>query len=324
MILVSIDHADGAPRRTSLELVAAARALAAPGEALAGVVVGGREGTAAAEAIARHLPRVLLVQGDELDRPSHERRTSALAAAARDTGAEVVLLAANRGGQAVGPRLAMRLAGALLEDLTAVRREEGSLVGERLAYLARAGLTVRAEARPAVVSMKPGAFEVAEPAATVGEVVRVEVAPERGDDVAGLGARHAAQRGRVALEEAEAVVCGGRGLGDAESFERHVVGLAADLGAGVASTRAVVDAGWRAFEEQVGQTGKSVSPKLYVALAVSGAVQHVSGMNRSGTVVAVNKDGDAPIFRVADYAVIGDVHEVVPALRAALAALRQR
>ena len=194
-------------------------------------------------------------------------------------------------------------------------------MAERLAYLSRASLTVRAEVAPVVVSVKPGAFPVAAPAEAAGSIASCSVAFAAADDLARLGERQSAARGRVSLEEADVVVCGGRGLGDAASFDRLVVGLADDLGAGVASTRAVVDAGWRPYGEQVGQTGKNVAPKLYFALGVSGAVQHLSGMNRSGTVVAVNKDGDAPIFKVADYGIVGDVHDVLPALRAALAGL---
>jgi electron transfer flavoprotein alpha subunit len=144
---------------------------------------------------------------------------------------------------------------------------------------------------------------------------------EAADAVASVGARRSVTRGRVPLEEAEVVVCGGRGLGSEAAYAEHVVGLAGDLGAGLAATRAVVDAGWRPYDEQVGQTGKNVSPKLYIGLGVSGAVQHLSGMNRSGVVVALNKDPEAPIFKVADYVLVGDVHELVPAVRAALAAL---
>ena len=120
------------------------------------------------------------------------------------------------------------------------------------------------------------------------------------------------------MEDADVVVAGGRGLGSAEGFAALVEPLADQLSAGVASTRAVVDAGWRTYAEQVGQTGKTVAPKLYLALGVSGAVQHLSGMNRSTIVAAINKDADAPIFKVADYGIVGDVHAVVPALRAAL------
>jgi electron transfer flavoprotein alpha subunit len=318
MILIAIDHAHGSPRRGAYELVSAARDL---GGEIAAVVLGGPDAGPVAQALAAFVPAVVHVEDAALDHASHERRTAALASVAAELGADVVLLAAGRSGQAVGPRLALRLGGALLEDVAAVRRDGAAFVAERLAYLSRASLTVRAEATPVVVSVKPGAFPAAAPADAAGSVASRAVAIEAADDAARLGERRSVARGRVALEEADVVVCGGRGLGDAESFERLVVGLADELGAGVASTRAVVDAGWRPYDEQVGQTGKNVAPKLYFALAVSGAVQHLSGMNRSGTVVAVNKDGDAPIFKVADYGIVGDVHEVLPALRAALAGL---
>lgn len=318
MILIAIDHAHGSPRRGAYELVSAAREL---GGEVAAVVLGGPEAAPVADALAAYVPSVVHVDDASLDHASHERRTTALASVAADLGADVVLLGAGRSGQAVGPRLALRLGGALLEDVAAVRRDGPAVVAERLAYLSRASLTVRAEVAPVVVSVKPGAYPVAAPADAPGSVASRSVAFGAADDVARLGERQSASRGRVALEEADVVVCGGRGLGDAASFERLVVGLADELGAGVASTRAVVDAGWRPYDEQVGQTGKSVAPKLYFALGVSGAVQHLSGMNRSGTVVAVNKDGDAPIFKVADYGIVGDLHEVLPALRSALAGL---
>jgi electron transfer flavoprotein alpha subunit len=318
MILIAVDHVHGSPRRGAFELVSAARSLG--GEAVA-VVLGGAESGPVAEALAAFVPTVLHVDDASLEHANHERRTTALASVATDVGADIVLLGAGRSGQAVGPRLALRLGGALLEAVAAVRRDGSAVVAERLAYLSRASLTVRAEAAPVVVSVKPGAYPVAAPAEAAGSVASRSVAFGAADEVARLGERQRAARGRVSLEEADVVVCGGRGLGDAASFDRLVVGLADDLGAGVASTRAVVDAGWRPYGEQVGQTGKNVAPKLYFALGVSGAVQHLSGMNRSGTVVAVNKDGDAPIFKVADYGIVGDVHEVLPALRSALAGL---
>lgn len=323
MVIVVVDQAGGSPRRSSFELISAGRQLAeARGLPLAALVAAGQEeGPGLAETLAAFVPQVLLVADPALAAGGHEPRTRAIAEAAKANGAQVVLMAASRSGQAVAPRVAMRLGAALLEDVTALRPEAGALEAERLAYLSRAVQTVRSSEGPVVVSVKLGAFPPAGRAEQAGEVRALSVGFTPADTAVQQGARQQAERGRVALEEAELVVCGGRGLGDAAAFEKLAVGLADQLGAGVAATRAVVDAGWRPYAEQVGQTGKSVAPKLYLGLAVSGAVQHLSGMNRSGTVVAINKDPDAPIFKAADYAVVGDVHEVVPALLAALAGL---
>ena len=126
--------------------------------------------------------------------------------------------------------------------------------------------------------------------------------------------RNVEKSSRVALAEADIIVTGGRGVGNAENFGKYVEPLADNLGAGVGATRAVVDAGWRPYAEQVGQTGKTVQPGAYIALGVSGAVQHLSGMGKSKYIVAINKDAEAPIFKVADYGIVGDVNEIVPAL----------
>jgi electron transfer flavoprotein alpha subunit len=234
------------------------------------------------------------------------------------TGAQVVMLGASRSGQSLAPRLAMRLEAPFLEDGTALEVEGGKVTATRFTYLSRVTERVRAEALPAVVSVKPNVFAVADPAEGGGDVQDADVVLGETDARVEVGERTSAKGGRVALEDAKIVVTGGRGVGDADGFTRLVEPLADLLGAGVGSTRAVVDAGWRPYAEQVGQTGKTVAPDLYLALGVSGAVQHLSGMNRSKVIVAINKDPDAPIFKVCDYGVVGDVNAVVPPLREAL------
>jgi electron transfer flavoprotein alpha subunit len=310
VVLLVTNERQGGLKKTAAELVAAARDL---GGQVTGLVVGA-DPRGAAEELARYLPSVVALRGDLA---TAEAVAAAVAERARALGAEVVLFAADRLGLSAAPRVAVKLGGALLEDVTAVSREGGALRAKRLSYLSRVTETVESAASPVVVSVKPGALTPAEPAAAAGSV-SVEEASEPADPRKRVGARTAAQGARLPLEEARVVVAGGRGLGSAERFQQVVEPLAEVLGGAVGATRAVVDAGWRPYSEQVGQTGKTVSPELYVALGISGAVQHLSGMNRSKVIVAVNKDADAPIFKVADYGIVGDVEVAGPALLAAV------
>jgi electron transfer flavoprotein alpha subunit len=316
LILVVTTASSGRPQRSALELITVARQLAEPG-AVQAVLFGPRE---AADALAAYVGQVHHI-GD-LERLTAEPVTTSVTQLAQQLGADTVLFSANRLGQSVAPRVAVRLGAALLEDVISLRADGDGLEAKRYSYLARVTETVRTSgaAKARVVSVKPNIFKPAEPGQQ-GSVSEFSPSLSANDERVEVGQSAAAAGGRVPLEEAKVVVAGGRGLGNAEAFAREVESLADALHAGVASTRAVVDAGWRPYEEQVGQTGKSVSPDLYVALGISGAVQHLSGMNRSKVIVAVNKDGDAPIFKVADYGIVGDVQAVAPALREAVTEL---
>ena len=319
MILIVVEHANGAPRKSAFELLSVGRALAeASGRPLAALVLG-PDSDAVADELVGFVADVHVVRDARLDPTRAETVTRAVAHAAGTLGASVVLVAASRAGLSYGPRVALRLGGGLLEDVTSVAFEGEALVATRLTYLSRVNAIVTASATPAVVSVSLGAAAVAPPTEARGSVHELDVPFEAGDERLEVVERQSLTKGRVSLEEAGVVVCGGRGFGSPSAFEQHVVALADTLAAGVGATRAVVDAGWRPYAEQIGQTGKTVAPKLYLALAVSGAVQHLSGMNRSGVIVAVNKDADAPIFKVCDYGIVGDVLEVVPALQQALA-----
>lgn len=319
MILIVVEQSANRARKSAFELVSAARSLAQHSSEPVAALVFGAAPEAVAEQLAPYVTQVHSVAAPELEPQRAQSAASVVSEAVRALGARTVLLAASRAGLSYGPRVALRLGASYLEDVAELHNEADALRGVRMTYLARVATTVRGARRPAVASVKLGAYPVAEPLPEPGTVAPLTVSLRPDDLALEVGAREAAVKGRVALEEADVVVCGGRGFGSSEAFEAHVVGLADRLGAGVGATRAVVDAGWRPYGEQIGQTGKSVSPSLYVALAVSGAVQHLSGMNRSGVIVAVNKDADAPIFKVADYGIVGDVLEVVPALQEALA-----
>lgn len=317
MILLIAEHQNGKLRKSALELVTASKSLAdSLSSQVTGLVLGSDTGAAANE-LAAYVDTVLTATDDALGTFRAEPYTSVVTQVAKEQEAQVVLVAASRSGLSYSPRVALRLDAGLLEDVTSLEVQDGQVTAQRFSYLSRVTETVRAQSLPVVVSIKPNVFPVTE-AQGEGQIEAVNVSLSEQDTRVEVGERHTAGGERVALEEASVVVTGGRGVGSEEGFSTLVEPLADTLSAGVGSTRAVVDAGWRPYGEQIGQTGKTVAPNLYVALGVSGAVQHLSGMNRSKVIVAINKDADAPIFKVADYGIVGDASAIVPEFQRAV------
>ena len=312
MILLIAEHNNGKLKKSALELVTAAQGLAAKlSKEIVGVVLG--SDVSAATELANYVSKVVTVQDSILAEARAEVYATAVTTLAKDLGANMILLSASKLGLSYSPRVAVRLNAPLLEDVLSLEVENNEIIAKRLSYLARVTETVKALSMPVVISVKPNIFPVASSGVS-GAIEAKTIVFTASDQRVTVGQKSAAKSGRVALEEADVVVTGGRGVGSPEGFSKLVEPLADSLKAGVGATRAVVDAGWRPYSEQVGQTGKTVAPKAYFALGVSGAVQHLSGMNRSKYIVAINKDADAPIFKVADYGIVGDVNTVVPAM----------
>ena len=325
MILIVVEHANGKVSKSTWEMVTAARELAqdmgreAPITAL---VLGSNIAPIAAE-IARGVDQVLVADLSALAQYDPELWSAAVAQIATEGEASVILIGGGRSGREYSPRVAIKLDAPLLEDVITLKASGETLSAggqilkaQRYTYLARVTETIEATGPIAVVTIKPGVFNPATPRAEAAEQFDVDLnLPTPRLKVTGKTAERSS---RVSLAEAEIVISGGRGVGSAEGFTQYVETLADQLGAAVGATRAIVDAGWRPYSEQVGQTGKTVQPKLYIAIGISGAVQHLSGMNKSKTIVAINRDAEAPIFKIADYGIVGDVPQLVPAILAEL------
>ncbi|HEX2864926.1 MAG TPA: electron transfer flavoprotein subunit alpha/FixB family protein, partial [Deinococcales bacterium] len=309
MILVIAEHDGARLMKATLELVTAARDCG-PDEDVTLAVLGSAQDALLEEA-ARYAAQVVAVPNPALNAREASSRASAICDLAEQAEASKVLLAGSRSGRETAPRVAARLGSPYLEDVVALEPVEGGVRATRYAYLARVAEVVEALGPLAVITCKPNAFSPAQPLAQAGEVFEAELdVPE---PKLAVTARSAEKSARVALQEANIVVTGGRGVGSAEGFA-VIENLADTLGAAIGATRAAVDAGWRPYAEQVGQTGKTVQPGLYIAAGVSGAVQHLSGMGKSRYIVAVNKDPEAAIFKAADYGIVGDLHVVLPVI----------
>ncbi len=238
-----------------------------------------------------------------------------LASLAESASPAAVLLAASADGKEIGGRLAARLGSGLLVDVVEVK---AGATGVHSIFGGAFTVEAQATGDTPVITVRPGAIE-AEPAAGAGEVVNVEV-PAQAENATKITSREPAVAGdRPELTEATVVVSGGRGVGSAENFS-VVEELADSLGAAVGASRAAVDSGYYPGQFQVGQTGKTVSPQLYIALGISGAIQHRAGMQTSKTIIAVNKDEEAPIFEIADLGIVGDLFKVAPQLTEAVKA----
>jgi len=314
MILVIAEHARGKLSKSTFEMATAARQIGREGPVT--MVVLGSGVSSVAEQAALLADQVLVADKPELAHYNPEIWANAVAQIAKEGEAHTILIGGSRSGREYSPRVAVKLDAPLIEDAISLVDRNGVLGAAHYTFLARVTERVEAEGPVVVVTVKPGAFAAAQLGSAAAEQFDVDLTlPKSRLTVTG---RTEEKSERVSLADADLVVAGGRGVGSPEGFTHLVEALADQLGAAVGATRAIVDAGWRPYSEQVGQTGKTVQPKAYIAVGISGAVQHLSGMNKSKFIVAVNKDADAPIFKIADYGIVGDVSEIVPAIIAEL------
>jgi electron transfer flavoprotein alpha subunit len=315
--LVFLESHDGELTKGGLGVLGKAATL---GGDVAGVVLGSGVAGAAASAGAFGASTVYVVDDEALAAPLPQPRVDALEAVVRESGADTVLFPASVLAADVAAGLAARLEAGLNWDLTDLRLEGDELVGIRPALGDTVLVDVGWASTPRLALIRSGTFD---PVESGGAAETKEIAASFEDfSTRPRLVEHLTEKSAgPSIEEADVIVAGGRGLGGPEGFS-YCEELAEALGGAVAATRAVVDAGWYPYAAQVGQTGKTVSPRLYVALGISGAIQHKVGMQGSGTIVAVNKDPNAPIFDFADLGVVGDLTQIAPKLTELLRARR--
>ncbi|HEX9579849.1 MAG TPA: electron transfer flavoprotein subunit alpha/FixB family protein [Gemmatimonadales bacterium] len=318
-VLAVIEQRDGVVKRVSHEALTAARALA---DGMQGTVTALVLGPVADTSTlgTYGADRVAHVTDDGLALYQPAAYAAATVAQARAEGPVTVVLSATALGKDLGPRIAARLSCPLAADVTSVTYEHGAVTVSRPVYAGKAVYRLRIAGTPCVVTVRPNSIpplERARSAATVSASAPTEPGPAvktvRVKEPPGA---------RLDVAEASIIVSGGRGLKEPANFALLEELAAAIGGAAVGASRAVVDAGWRPHADQVGQTGKTVSPNLYIAVGISGAIQHVAGMRNAKVIVAINKDKDAPIFKIADYGLVGDLFAIVPRLTDEIRKLR--
>jgi len=310
-LLTVLEARDGAVRKVSYELLAAARELAGAAGSVDALVFGAEPPAGVERLAALGADRVLSASHPDFARYNPDGFAATVASLA--PGYAAIIFAATATGKDLAPRAAARLGVGLASDVVGLALQDGAVIATRPVYAGRAIQQVKLRGAPALVSVRPNAFQprarddsrtaAVEPVAVPAFEARVRVQAVKAPEKAALD-----------VTEASIVVSGGRGLKDPANF-KLLEELAEALGnTAVGASRAVVDAGWRDHAAQVGQTGKTVSPGLYIAVGISGAIQHLAGMRTAKTIVAINRDKDAPIFKVADYGIVGDLFEVVPRL----------
>ncbi len=318
-ILVIAEVRDGALKRSSLEAVTAAIELAGQtgGKAIA-IACGSNLDAAVSELQNSGVAQVVAIDGSSFAQYSGDAYAKAIAEQAQGLSATGVLMTHTAMGKDLLPRVAAALDATVATDAIKVTFEGSAFSVQRPVFAGKATMSAKAKKPTFCATIRPNNYAAAG-GGSGAEVTKVD-APA-GDLLSVVKEVVASSSDRTPLQEAKVIISGGRGLKEAEHF-KLVEDLAAAFGPGVAAvgaSRAVVDAGWRPHREQVGQTGKVVSPPLYIAIGISGAIQHLAGMRTAGTIVAINKDPDAPIFKVADYGIVGDAFEIVPALTSAIA-----
>ncbi|HEV3171653.1 MAG TPA: electron transfer flavoprotein subunit alpha/FixB family protein [Actinocrinis sp.] len=306
-ILVLVDHADGTVKKVTLELLTKARELGTP----AAVFIGGAYDTAKDKLAEYGAEKVYVAADPELDGYVVAPKAELLAKLVADVQPAAVLVAATAEGKEVAGRLAVKTGSGILTDAVDLKLDGDTFVAEQSIFGGSSIVHSAVTSGTPIIAIRPNSTP---PVPQTAAAERVDVSVELTDNakLAKVVDRVVVPKGdRPELTEAAIVVSGGRGVGSAESFS-VIEALADQLGAAVGASRAAVDSGWYPHQSQVGQTGKTVSPQLYIAAGISGAIQHRAGMQTSKTIVAVNKDPEAPIFELVDYGVVGDLFKVVP------------
>ena len=309
---------DGTAKNVGIELLTPGKDMAAKqGGALVAVVIGNNVDEAVKAASEHGADKVIVVEGPEYAHYTTDAYAIALCTLVEKYGPTSMLIGATNNGRDLGPRVSCRLKTGLTADCTGldIDEESGNVAWTRPAFGGNLMATILCpDHRPQIGTVRPGVFKKSDAGEAKAEIIKEDIHVDAKDiRTQVLELIKEAGGESVDLEGAEIIVSGGRGVGGPEGFE-PVKALADALGATVGASRAAVDAGWIAHAHQVGQTGKTVGPKLYIACGISGAIQHVAGMSSSDCIVAINKDPEAPIFDIADYGVVGNLFEVLPVL----------
>jgi electron transfer flavoprotein alpha subunit len=312
-ILAIAEQRDTKFKKSAFEVVRTARTIAEQtgGEVIA-LVIGNNVQTIAGELGGYGAQKVLAVQHAKLEKYSSTAYSKIIAEVVKKEQASVVLLSATAMGKDCAPRVAVKLDAGIGSDCTSLNVEGENIIATRPVYGGKALTDVKINSTVKVFTLRPNVFPAGTNNNSTANVEVVDI-PLTDSDFASVAIELVQASGTLDVAEANIIISGGRGLKAAENF-KMIEELAVAVGGAVGASRAVVDAGWRPHSEQVGQTGKTVSPSLYVAVAISGAIQHLAGMSSSKYIVAINKDKDAPIFQTADYGIVADAFEIVPAL----------
>ncbi len=312
-ILVLIEHADGSPKKVSNQILTAAKTI---GDGDVSAAIFGADASAVADKVGEYGATKAYVWGaTEADEYATEPQVAALAAAIEASGAPIVLYAADPFVTDIVARTAVRTGGGVVADAVDLELQGDRMVATKAIFGGDMTSQCQVEGdRTQFVGVKPNSFQAEASGGGAAEVVELDVTlPDNATRTKITDRVEAKESGRPEMTEAAIVVSGGRGLGDSDGFD--LIGQLADaLGGAVGASRAATDAGWIAHNHQIGQTGKTVSPQLYLANGISGAIQHRAGMQTSQTIAVINKDAEAPIFSIADIGIVGDLYKVIPVL----------
>ncbi len=311
-VLVFCEIKDGKLRKASREALSIGRKLAAKTGGDLSAVAGGSDAGKVAEECGRYGAKAIhAATSNALDAYNSESYAAMLAQVIDEMKPSIVLFGGTSDSRDVAPRVAARLNAGVASDVDQLDWADGTLRARRSVYSGKVFASVEVTATPAMATCRPNAFPAEEAGTAAARVVEVSFQPA--PTKAKVIETRVPEAGELSIAEADIIVSGGRGLKEGANFS-HVRDLAHAIGGAVGASRATVDAGWIDHQHQVGQTGRVVSPNLYIAAGISGAIQHLAGMSSSKHIVAINKDPEAPIFRVADLGVVGDLFQILPAL----------